>query len=182
MMPAMIRAGLSDHEARMLNFVENLERKDLNILEEARALARLYPEGVSLRVAAKELKRPTRWVHDRQRLLTLPEEVQQLAAAGLLGHVNVKVLARLRRRTSRSTPPARSWQAKREHGKTASLRHLEPEVPPQVRLPQVEGGDQPDGRQDARTRHHRTGAADGGLVCRATSATRKSRETLRKQL
>ena len=35
----MIRAGLSDHEARMLNFVENLERKDLNILEEARALA-----------------------------------------------------------------------------------------------------------------------------------------------
>ena len=40
--PAMIRAGLSDHEARMLNFVENLERKDLNPLEEARALARLY--------------------------------------------------------------------------------------------------------------------------------------------
>ena len=26
----MIRSGLSDHEARMLNFVENLERKDLN--------------------------------------------------------------------------------------------------------------------------------------------------------
>ena len=44
--PSMIRPGLSDHEARMLNFVENLERKDLNILEEARALGRLYPEGV----------------------------------------------------------------------------------------------------------------------------------------
>ncbi len=50
--PAMIRSGLSDHEARMLNFVENLERKDLNPLEEARAMARLYPDGVSLRVAA----------------------------------------------------------------------------------------------------------------------------------
>ena len=36
-------------QARMLNFVENLERKDLNILEEARALGRLYPDGVSLR-------------------------------------------------------------------------------------------------------------------------------------
>ena len=34
--PAMIRSGLSEHEARMLNFVENLERKDLNPLEEAR--------------------------------------------------------------------------------------------------------------------------------------------------
>ena len=37
--PAMIHAGLSDREARMLNFCENLERKDLNILEEARRLA-----------------------------------------------------------------------------------------------------------------------------------------------
>ena len=33
--PATIRSGLSDHDARMLNFVENLERKDLNPLEEA---------------------------------------------------------------------------------------------------------------------------------------------------
>ena len=58
--PSMIRPGLSDHEARMLNFIENLERKDLNVLQEARALGRLYPEGISLRVAAKEIKRPTR--------------------------------------------------------------------------------------------------------------------------
>ena len=50
--PSMIRPGLSDREARMLNFMENLERKDLNLLEEARALGRLFPEGCSLRVAA----------------------------------------------------------------------------------------------------------------------------------
>ena len=31
--PAMIRAGLSDHEARMLNFVENLERKTSTFLK-----------------------------------------------------------------------------------------------------------------------------------------------------
>jgi ParB/RepB/Spo0J family partition protein len=123
--PAMIRSGLSDHEARMLNFVENLERKDLNPLEEARAMARLYPDGVSLRAAAAELKRPTGWVHDRQRLLTLPEEVQQFAAAGLLAMCNVKVLAAL--------PPEEQIaaahkivQVKQEHGKTASMRHLDP--------------------------------------------------------
>jgi hypothetical protein len=123
--PAMIRAGLSDREARMVNFVENLERKDLNPLEEARALARLYPDGVSLRTAAAELKRPTGWVHDRQRLLILPEEVQQFAAVGLLAMCNVKVLAAL--------PPddqiaaaRKIVEVKREHGKTASMRHLDP--------------------------------------------------------
>ena len=43
--PAYICEGLSDHEARMLNVVENLQRKSLNILEEARAIQNLYPEG-----------------------------------------------------------------------------------------------------------------------------------------
>jgi ParB family transcriptional regulator, chromosome partitioning protein len=91
--PAYICEGLSDHEARMLNFVENLERKNLNILEEARAIQKLYPDGVSLRHAAQELKQPTRWVHVRLRLLELPEEVQQKAAAGLLSAVNLDRIA-----------------------------------------------------------------------------------------
>ena len=124
--PSMIRPRLSDHEARMLNFIENLERKDLNLLEEARALGRLYPEGVPLRVAAKEIKRPTQWVHDRQRLLTLPEEVQQLAATGLLAACNVKVLAALVTAAEQIEAARRIVTAKREHGKTASLRHLSP--------------------------------------------------------
>ena len=107
--PSMIRPGLSDREARMLNFVENLERKDLNVLQEARALGRLFPEGISLRAAAAEIKRPTRWVHARLRLLTLPEEVQELAASGLLAMCNVEMVADLRRRMNRFVLHARSW-------------------------------------------------------------------------
>jgi ParB/RepB/Spo0J family partition protein len=124
--PAMIRAGLSDHEARMLNFVENLERKDLNILEEARGLQHLYPDGVTVRAAATELKRPTAWVHDRLRLLTLPEEVQQLAATGLLGAVNIKVLIALATPEEQIAAARKIVEAKRECGKTASLHHLDP--------------------------------------------------------
>ena len=82
--PAYICEGLSDHEARMLNVVENLQRKSLNILEEARAIQNLYPKGASVREAARELKQPTNWVYVRVRLLRMPEEVQQKAAAGLL--------------------------------------------------------------------------------------------------
>ena len=123
--PASVRLNLTEHQARLLNLTENLERKNLNPLEEALALKRLFPEGVSLRVAAAELKRPTGWVSDRLRLLTLPEEIQQLAAAGLLAMCNVKVLIAL--------PPDQQivavrkiMEVKQQYGKTASMKHLNP--------------------------------------------------------
>ena len=121
--PAMVRSGLSDYDARMLNFVENLERKDLNPLEEATVLQRLYPEGVSLRVAAAELKRPTRWVQARLRLLTLPDEVQQLVAAGLFATCQIEAL--MGKSPDEQIKTAQRHAAeKRKYGKTASLKHL----------------------------------------------------------
>ena len=93
--PGYICEGLSDHEARMLNFVENLQRKSLNILEEAHAIKNLYPKGATVRAAAQELKRPTKWVHVRVRLLRMPEEIQQKAAAGILSQDNLDRLAGL---------------------------------------------------------------------------------------
>ena len=77
----------------MLNLVENLQRKSLNILEEARAIQNLYPKGASVREAARELKQPTNWVHIRVRLLRMPEAIQQKAAAGLLSQANLETLA-----------------------------------------------------------------------------------------
>ncbi len=91
--PGYICEGLSDHQARMLNLVENLQRKSLNILEEAHAIQNLYPKGTSLRQAAQELKQPTKWVHIRLRLLRMPESVQQKAASGLLSAANLEMLA-----------------------------------------------------------------------------------------
>lgn len=123
--PGNVRRNLTERQARVLNFTENLERKDLNPLEEAQALGHLFPQGVSLRVAAAELKRPTGWVHDRLRLLTLPEEVQQLAASRLLSMVHIKMLVTLT--PDKQIDAARKIvEAKREHGMRASLKHLEP--------------------------------------------------------
>jgi ParB family chromosome partitioning protein len=90
--PAVVRSDLDEHRARLLNFTENLERKDLNILEEALAIQGLYPEGVTLRKAAAELKRPTKWVHTRLRLLKLPKEIQDLAAAGRITASDINAL------------------------------------------------------------------------------------------
>ena len=90
--PATVWSGLTDRQARLFNFTENLERQDLNVLEEARALGRLFPDGASLREAARELKRHTRWVQARFRLLKLPEEVQLQVAAGTLSLVDMETV------------------------------------------------------------------------------------------
>lgn len=95
--PSIIRKRLTDHQARLINVTENLERKDLNIWEEARALERLYPKGVTLRQASKELKQSTDWVFVRLRLLRMPPEVQQKAAAGLLSQTNLNAIAGLKK-------------------------------------------------------------------------------------
>ena len=83
----------TDYQARLLNFTENLERKDLNMLQEAIA-KRLYPDGVSLRQANKELHRPTKWIAARFRLLDLPVEIQEMAANGLLSQVSIERLCK----------------------------------------------------------------------------------------
>lgn len=90
--PAMVREGLSEHEARLYNLMENLERKDLNIMEEALAIKHLYPNGIYIHHVAKELKRPVRWVNVRERLLHLPEKIQRWAAAGLLNATNLEAI------------------------------------------------------------------------------------------
>jgi ParB/RepB/Spo0J family partition protein len=122
--PAYICEGLSDHEARMLNVVENLQRKSLNILEEARAIQNLYPKGASVREAARELKQPTKWVYIRVRLLRMPEEVQQKAAAGLLSQANLDQLIGIKSAKEQVLAACQIVEA-RERGKGKSLPGLD---------------------------------------------------------
>lgn len=92
---ASIRVGITDQEAEILNIAENLERKDLNPLEEAQALVRRFKSGTPLREIAKAMNRDTRWVHQRLRLMELPEEIREKVAAGLLTLLDVDVLVQL---------------------------------------------------------------------------------------
>jgi len=89
---ATFRKGLTPHQAYILNLSENIEQRSLNILEEAVALKHLYPNDLVLRVASEEIHKPTRWVHIRWRLLSMPEEVQQQAAAGMLSALDLEAL------------------------------------------------------------------------------------------
>ena len=82
--PAVVKE-VDDDEARSINLIENLERKDLNVLQQAQAMERQYPRArYTLREIAQKLKRHTAWVQERWHLLKLPEEVQAMFASGRL--------------------------------------------------------------------------------------------------
>ena len=76
--------GLSARQSSLINFVENLQRKDLNPWEEAQAILRLYPNGFKIREVARDLSKDTRWVSERKWLLGMPPSVQQMVASGRL--------------------------------------------------------------------------------------------------
>lgn len=92
---AAVRAGLnrvpvvirnaSDHEALQLALVENLQREDLNPIEEASGYRRLQEEfHWSQEEMAEKVGKSRPAIANSLRLLTLPTEVQQGVTAGKL--------------------------------------------------------------------------------------------------
>lgn len=79
--PAVVRQELSEDapESAFLNLIENIERSDLHIVDEALALKRIFARGTSITEAARELSQTSAWVKLRFDMLqTLTE--QQLEA------------------------------------------------------------------------------------------------------
>lgn len=64
---------------------ENLQRADLNPVEEARLVKRLHESGRSLAQIARTLRRGGQWVRDRLDLLTYPDDVQRAVLDKTLG-------------------------------------------------------------------------------------------------
>lgn len=91
--PALVR-DLTDREALEAALVENLQREDLNAIEEAIAYRRLLDEfGHTQEEVAKGLGKSRSYVANIVRLLDLPEEVQELLKSGSLtpGHARLLV-------------------------------------------------------------------------------------------
>lgn len=101
--PAIVRE-LDDREVMALALIENLQREDLNPVEEARAYRRLSDEeGMTQAEIASMVDKSRSHVANIQRLLDLPDDVLGLLAAGslsmgharaLIGHAEASALAR----------------------------------------------------------------------------------------
>lgn len=101
--PAIVR-DLDEREVMALALIENLQREDLNPVEEARAYRRLSDqEGMTQAEIAAMVDKSRSHVANMQRLLDLPDEVLGLVAAGslsmgharaLIGNAEASALAR----------------------------------------------------------------------------------------
>lgn len=87
-MPALVR-GVPDQAALAMALIENIQREDLNPLEEAQGISRLIDEfGLSHESAASAVGRSRSAVSNLLRLLQLAKPVQEYLLAGKLdmGH------------------------------------------------------------------------------------------------
>jgi ParB/RepB/Spo0J family partition protein len=94
--PAMVKRGLSEVQARIYNLSENLQRAELNILQEAHAVRRLKDLGLVQADAAQALGKTRSWIQIRYNLLELPPVIQEEAAAGLINQSQIKQIYSLR--------------------------------------------------------------------------------------
>ncbi len=70
--PVIVKEGLSEDEARAIALVENLQREDLDIEDEARFLKALSDQGYSLREIAAAIHKSHNYVNRRLKLLEDP--------------------------------------------------------------------------------------------------------------
>jgi ParB family chromosome partitioning protein len=93
--PCVIHTKLSELDAASINIAENIERKDLTPLEEARAINKLLEQGYSGEDIGKKLQRSPTWLASRLAILDLPPDVQDEVARGILSLKQVRYLVDL---------------------------------------------------------------------------------------
>ena len=91
--PCLVK-NLTDEEIMEAALIENLQREDLNPIEEAMGIRSLMDKcGYTQEMAAKRVGRSRPAVANILRLLTLPEKVQKLVKDGKLSAGHARVLA-----------------------------------------------------------------------------------------
>jgi ParB family chromosome partitioning protein len=90
--PAIVRVA-SDEQAAEMTIIENLQRADLNCMEQARAFVRLSQEfGLTQEQIGQRVGCSRESVSNYMRLLKLPPEVQQMLLEGRLDFSMARVL------------------------------------------------------------------------------------------
>lgn len=90
--PAVLR-NVSDDKVLELALIENIQREDLNPIEEARAYKKLIDTlGLTQEIVAERVGRDRSYITNYLRLLRLPEDLQELLQAGRLSTGHARTL------------------------------------------------------------------------------------------
>jgi ParB family chromosome partitioning protein len=119
--PAIVRS-VSDQQAAEMTIVENLQRQDLNCLEQANGFARLSRDfGLTQDQIGQRTGISRESVSNYMRLLKLPPMVQHYLAEGELGFSEARVLLQL---TDPDSIPRIADEAVLKHLSVAQLKDL----------------------------------------------------------
>lgn len=117
--PAIVR-HVSNEQAMEMTIIENLQREDLNPLEQARAFERLGREfGLTQEQIAQRTGKDRSTISNFLRLLKLPSETQEMVEKGQLSFGHAKALMGL------DSPDTIQLMAKRAAGLSLSVRQTE---------------------------------------------------------
>lgn len=83
--PAFVRNLDGDGKARLANLTENIERKQLDIVQEARALKWFFDNNWSDKMISEQFTRSIVWVRARRAILRIPEELHPYIAIAEIG-------------------------------------------------------------------------------------------------
>ena len=93
--PALVHTAEGAEERLLATLVENLQRLDLNPVEEAGGYRSLVDAGWSQAEVARRVRRSRGHVSRRLRILTLPDEVREMVAEGTVTVEHAWTLSRL---------------------------------------------------------------------------------------
>jgi ParB family chromosome partitioning protein len=147
---AAIMRRVSDQQAAEMTIVENLQRQDLNCLEQANAFARLSREfGLTQEQIGQRTGCSRESVSNYTRLLKLPDIVQRYLADGLMGFSEARVLLQI------ANPQSIPSIAKEAIDKKMSVAKLI-ELVDRINLPQAFGEVAPPPKVDPNVREAQT--------------------------
>lgn len=90
--PCLVR-DLTDEELMLLAIVENMQREDLNPIEEAEGLDRMIKKyGMTQEQVSKSVGKSRPYISNSLRLLKLPKEVRQMMSEGIISGGHGKAL------------------------------------------------------------------------------------------
>lgn len=127
---ANVASHMDEADARVINLSENFQRKDLNMLQEAKALHRLFELGWTEDQVAAKIGKGRGWVQIRFMVLKLPKAVQEEVAAGVFAQIQIRDLySALNKKGEEALYKlVREFKKARERGKTMRKR-LAPQKP-----------------------------------------------------
>ncbi|MBQ2747813.1 MAG: ParB/RepB/Spo0J family partition protein [Firmicutes bacterium] len=90
--PCLVRE-LTDEQNMLLAIIENVQREDLNAIEEARAIEKMIKTyGLTQEQVSKSLSKSRPYITNALRLLKLPEVIQDMVVSGELSQGHARAL------------------------------------------------------------------------------------------